>query len=108
MSQSINNTVRYSPLKHKYCDTTSAWFVKIMADDAKRRNGKEKQFNDRINNLLLSDKILDDDFMARAWPKIIDQYTDEVEKNSTIFQKEYRELMAHDIWYSPPIWNYDI
>lgn len=106
--QRLNNRVRYYPIKPKYRHATSSWFAKIMADAENRRNGKEKQFSDRISNLLLSDKILNDEFMKKVWPKIIGQYADEVEKNSEIFQKEYSELMAHDIWYASAIWSYDI
>ncbi len=88
---------------------TTIWFLKIMADDKKRRSRKEYETAKRLSNILLSDKILDNKFCKDILPKIIDQYTSLTEENSEKFLQEYGALQAYELWYlTPAIWAYEI
>lgn len=86
----------------------SAWFVKITADDEKRRSGKEREASKRLSNVLCSDKIADNDFCQNVLPKIVDRYAGLVEENSTKFLNQLAELYDYELRVMPPIWAYSI
>ena len=100
---------RYYPARRKYDPdvTTVRWFLQVESDDRKRRDGKEKQASERLSKVLLSDKILDDNFCNNVLPKLIDNYSSLVEENTEKYQKERKELDDYELWHcAPEIWSY--
>lgn len=108
-SSICNPLLRKPSRKFDSSVSTTLWFVKIIANDDKRRNGKEREAGIRLSNILLSDKILDDKFCRDVLPKIVDQHTNLVEENSAKYLSDLSELHAYELWHcTPEQWSYAI
>lgn len=103
--------INYSPPRPKRVSDPNLplIFLRSIYNDEKRRNGKEREMSNRLSGVLTSDKISDDNFCKVVLPKIIEQYANEVEKNSKLFQADLKAIENYELWHCTSWqWSHEI